>query len=254
MKEHLKYILIIVFQISFSQVSLEKADSVLINKWTDSWVNFSSTAEKIDNDTESLWAYSEARNLIKNSKSSKNVLEQIFQLNKAKTLIFYGMSYTKSIVNNDSLNLNRKILQSIYPSDTKFSYKNLIESEFMVNESMTNFYLVSKMSSYKKLNNLCMEDRLDLASVNFDIYFYSALFNARITNFKIFISFISDIFYLKNDNPTNTQIVEHFKDIPKIAEFFDNLNEDTNLENEIKQLIKNDTILIDLLNKSIKEL
>lgn len=254
MKEHLKYILIIVFQISFSQVSLEKEDSVLINKWKDSWVGFSKTAEKIDSDSESLWAYSEAKNIILKSSNCKNVLEQIFQLNKAKTLIFYGMSYTKSIVNNNSLHLNRKILESIYPRETNFSYKNLIESEFMVNESMANFYLVSKMSNYKKLNNLCEKDRLDLASINFDNYFYGALFRTRITNFKIFISFISDIFYLKNDNPTNTQIVDYFKDIPKIAEFFDNLNENTNLENEIKRLIKNDTILIDLLNKSIKEL
>lgn len=259
MKKRLNYLIILVFQLGFSQN--QNLDSSLINNWTNSWINFSKTCEKIDSDSESLLAYSSARDLIVESKKHKNIYEKIFLINKAKTLLFYGISYTKSMMyksrnpnTTGNENLNRKILETIYPRQINFSNKNLIESELRVNQSMTNFYLVSNMNSYEKLKKLCANERLSLVSSDLDKYYLNALFSVRITNFKIYVTFISDIFYSIYENPTDVQISDYFTDITKIGRYLDNLSDDMNLEKEINNLIFNDTILINLLNESIKKL
>jgi hypothetical protein len=107
MKINLNILVLIVFQIGFSQTKAEITDNNVANKLAESWISFSKTAKIIDHDTESLWAYSEARNLINQSKLNNNIFEKILLMNKAKTLIFYGMSYTKSIM-----------YKSLYPNDS----------------------------------------------------------------------------------------------------------------------------------------
>lgn len=258
MKINFNILLLILFQIGFSQTKIEKEYILLTNNLAESWITFSKTVEIIDNDSESLWAYSEARKIINQSKLSNNVFEKIFLINRAKTLIFYGMSYTKSIMYkskypNDSLgeNLNIKILTTIYPSGKEFNTKNLIESELMVNESMVNFYLVSQMSSYEKLKKICEDKRTQLSPIKQDKYWLSRYVSNKIANYKIYITFISDIFYIVNNNPSDEQIEKHFNEIIKIGTYLDNLDDNMDLEREVINLVKNDITLINTLNKSI---
>jgi hypothetical protein len=251
------------FQIVVSQTKNEITNSNISTNWENNWIKFSGTVEKIDNDSESLEAYSEARKLINRSKKITNLAEKMFLVNKAKTLIFYGMSYSKA-VNLDSKNIQnnirksylKEIISKIYPTDRKYNTKNLIESELYVNESMVNFYLVSDMKSYDEINVLCLKKRKEVNLENLDLrmYWLNALFSIKKTNFKISVKFLADLFYIKNNNPTENEIAIKYKKVLDIGKYLDSINNDMKLENELIRLIQNDNIIVSYLIKSIDEL
>lgn len=256
-------IIITNFQIAVSQTKIEITNNNISANWEDNWIKFTETAEKIDNDSESLGAYSEARKLINESKKTTNLAEKMFLVNKAKTLIFYGMSYTKavnlesnSIQNNIKKGYLKGIISKIYPTERKYSTKNLIESELYVNESMVNFYLVSNMRSYDEINVMCLKKReeVNLENLNFRMYWLNALFSIKKTNFKISVKFLADLFYMKNNNPSANEFAIRFKKFLDIGKYLDTINDDMKLENELIRLIQNDGIIVTNLIKSIDEL
>jgi hypothetical protein len=251
------------FQVGFSQTKTDFSNNNILSNWEDNWIKFSKTAEKIDNDSESLGAFSEARKLIYESKKSTNLSEKMFLVNKAKTLIFYGMSYTKAVIqdsNNIQNNINKSYLKEInskiYPSDKKFSTKNLIESELYVNESMVNFYLVSNMQSYDEINKMCKVKRneMNLENLNFRMFWLNALFSIKKTNFKINVKFLADLFYVKNSNPSANEVKIRFKKLLEVGDYLDKISSKMQLENELIRLIQNDNIIVADLIKSIDEL
>ena len=129
----------------------------------------SSVAERVDADTESLWAYSTADSIVQTMElNSESIWRDLARSYSALSYIGYGLSYTHSVRSGDVNNIfkHAKIAVKCNP-DTIKPNKYLHLMELKSDSSFIFFYDVSHMERTEDMKNRYQE------SLSFWEYIYS---------------------------------------------------------------------------------
>lgn len=209
--------------------------SLILKNQSESLVQLAKIASVIDSDTESYVAFKYSDSLLLSiDKSGKNFNLDLSKVYSAQSIIFYGMSYTKSIKaisrgDNYSLDeLNKSIIQ---PSKSNIiDYYKLSKNELFSIYSIINFYKVSRMARYANMNKLFENDLLKLESAFKNYEKKSAYriisFNNKKLFYKIFIGLIIDLHSINNPNIDDTTFNNYAQILVKLGEKMDKIPSD----------------------------
>lgn len=209
-----------------------KEKSKTLNNQIDNLIEFQKIANKIDSDSESYWAYGQANELLKSvDGSGKNFDRDLSRIYAAYTHVFYGMSYTKSIMaisRGDDYSLNE--LNSTLIKDTeaqKTDYYNLSKKELSSIYSIINFYKVSSMPKFPDMN----ERYQGFSSKNEELFKkYSALSAYKISslnNKKLYymtvVSLIVDLYSVNNPSVSNEEFKSSMHELVYLGDKMDEI-------------------------------
>src|SRR5574344_300392 len=216
MKTHWIFILVLIVILNScnAQENNLKEKSIILTNQTIALRDFAKIADIIDSDTESYWAYEYADSILSSiDLSGKPYLKDLNKIYSAYTHIFYGMSYTRSILaisRGDKYSLeelNRTIIQ---PSTNDIAnYHNLAKNELSSIYSMINFYKVSRMPRYNDMYTLFQNDSLESENI-FKSYpaktaYRIVSFENKKLYFKTFVGLIIDIYSINNQNTEESE-------------------------------------------------
>lgn len=209
-----------------------KEKSIILTNQSIALSDFAKNADIIDSDTESYWAYEYTDSILSSiDLSGKTYVKDLNKIYSAYTHIFYGMSYTRSILaisrgDNYSLEeLNRTIVQ---PSTKEIvDYHSLAKNELSSTYSMINFYKVSRMPRYNDMYTLFQNDSLENENTFKN---YSAETAYRIVSlenkklfFKSFVGLIIDIYSINNQNAEESDYNKYMQGLVKLGEEMDKI-------------------------------
>jgi hypothetical protein len=225
-------VLIIILNSCNAQDNNLKEKSIILTNQSIALSDFAKNADIIDSDTESYWAYEYTDSILSSiDLSGKTYVKDLNKIYSAYTHIFYGMSYTRSILaisrgDNYSLEeLNRTIVQ---PSTKEIvDYHNLAKNELSSIYSMINFYKVSRMPRYNDMYTLFQNDSLENENTFKN---YSAETAYRIVSlenkklfFKSFVGLIIDIYSINNQNAEESDYNKYMQGLVKLGEEMDKI-------------------------------
>ncbi len=234
MKTHWIFILVLIVILNScnAQENNLKEKSIILTNQTIALRDFAKIADIIDSDTESYWAYEYADSILSSiDLSGKTYLKDLNKIYSAYTHIFYGMSYTRSILaisRGDKYSLeelNRTIIQ---PSTNDIAnYHNLAKNELSSIYSMINFYKVSRMPRYNDMYTLFQNDSLESENI-FKSYpaktaYRIVSFENKKLYFKTFVGLIIDIYSINNQNTEESEYNKYVQGLIKLGEEMDKI-------------------------------
>jgi len=209
-----------------------KEKSIILTNQSIALRDFAINADIIDSDTESYWAYEYADSILSSiDLSGKTYVKDLNKIYSAYTHIFYGMSYTKSILaisRGDKYSLeelNRTIIQ---PSTKDIAdYHSLAKNELASIYSMINFYKVSRMPRYNDMYTLFQNDSLESENT-FKNYpaktaYRVVSFENKKLYFKTFVGLIIDIYSINNQNTEESEYNKYVQGLIKLGEEMDKI-------------------------------
>ena len=223
----------------------------ILNNLKECGVSLIKVAPILDQDTESYWAYNRADSLLNTiNLDGTEYYRDLSKVYSAYSLIFYGMSYTRSVYamsavfrgerkDNYSLQeLSNTIIH--YERGNEITYYQLSKNEIASIYSMINFYKASQMTAYDDMNNRYnyyfdnMEESYSVYSRNkerykeIDIYRTIAIHNKKLF-FKTFSRFVLDIFLTRNQNISALEYEKFVNILNSKGQVLDNIS-DTYIE------------------------
>ena len=209
-----------------------KEKSIILTNQSIALKDFAKIAYIIDSDTESYWAYEYTDSILSSiDLSGKTYWKDLNKIYSAYTHIFYGMSYTRSILaisRGDKYSLeelNRTIIQ---PSNKEIAdYHSLAKNELSSIYSMINFYKVSRMPRYNDMYTLFKNDSLKSENT-FKNYpaktaYRVVSFENKKLYFKTFAGLIIDIYSINNQNTEESDYNKYVQGLIKLGEEMDKI-------------------------------
>jgi hypothetical protein len=264
------FILSMVFISSIGQqkeIFLTEKSTILKNQ-SESLIQLARIADVIDTDTESYGAFKYSDSLLLSiDKSGKNFNLDLSKVYSAQSIIFYGMSYTRSILaisRGDDYSLKELNKTIIQPSKSNvIDYYTLSKNELLSIYSIINFYKVGRMPRYAGMNELFEIDSLKTEDIftNYDkkSAYRITSFNNKKLFYKVFVGLIIDIYGINNqdadDNTYNNYMQSIIKQGEKMDEIPTNEREILTLEDSqyYKAIIKSSEVQKTMLDLLIKE-
>ena len=234
MKTHLIFILVLIAILNScnAQENNLKEKSIILTNQTIALRDFAKNADIIDSDTESYWAYKYADSILSSiDLSGKTYLKDLNKIYSAYTHIFYGMSYTRSILaisRGDKYSLEELNRTIIKPStNDNANYHNLAKNELSSIYSMINFYKVSRMPRYNDMYTLFQNDSLESENI-FKSYpaktaYRVVSFENKKLYFKTFVGLIIDIYSINNQNTEESEYNKYVQGLIKLGEEMDKI-------------------------------
>lgn len=234
MKTHLIFILVLIAILNScnAQENNLKEKSIILTNQTIALRDFAKNADIIDSDTESYWAYKYADSILSSiDLSGKTYLKDLNKIYSAYTHIFYGMSYTRSILaisRGDKYSLEELNRTIIKPSTNDIAnYHNLAKNELSSIYSMINFYKVSRMPRYNDMYTLFQNDSLESENI-FKSYpaktaYRVVSFENKKLYFKTFVGLIIDIYSINNQNTEESEYNKYVQGLIKLGEEMDKI-------------------------------
>jgi hypothetical protein len=246
-----------------------KEKSIVLQNQTESLLNLSKVANVIDDDTESYWAYKYADSTLSTiDKSGKSYYKDLNKIYTAYSYIFYGMSYTRTVMaisRGDDYSfeeLNQTIIQT--KNDKIIDLSKIAINEMSSIQSVINFYKVSRMERYGRMQN--MFENSDTENKNiFDnhsqeqAYRIVSLNNKKLF-FKIFAGLIIDIYSINNQDVDDITFNNYAKSILKQGEKMDEIPSDIDKINALNDaeyytnILKSSKVQKSMLNQLISEI
>jgi hypothetical protein len=246
-----------------------KEKSIILQNQTESLLNLSKMANVIDDDTESYWAYKYADSTLSTiDKSGKSYYKDLNKIYTAYSYIFYGMSYTRTVMaisRGDDYSfeeLNQTIIQT--KNDKIIDLSKIAINEMSSIQSVINFYKVSRMERYGRMQN--MFENSDTENKNiFDnhsqeqAYRIVSLNNKKLF-FKIFAGLIIDIYSINNQDVDDITFNNYAKSILKQGEKMDEIPSDIDKINALNDaeyytnILKSSEVQKSMLNQLISEI
>lgn len=217
------------------QTTLLKEKGIILKNQVGNLNELQKIAIIIDSDDESYWAFGQAEKLLKSvSLSGNNYHKDLAKIYAAYTHIFYGMSYTKSIMaisrgDEYSLSeLNSTIIKDYEIKDS--AYRTLSEYELSSIYSIINFYKVSRMPKYSDMN-----DRFKMFSKTNEqvftdyppesAYKIMSFYNKKLY-FLTFVSLVNDLFMINNPNITESDYNKYIDELTQLGQQMDQIPSD----------------------------
>lgn len=271
MKTHFIYALVLIFTLNGcnTQENNLKEKSLILTNQSIALRDFAKTANIIDSDTESYWAFGYADSILSSiDLSGKTYLNDLNKIYSAYTHIFYGMSYTKSIMaiasgDNYSLEeLNRTIIQ---PSTKEITdYYSLAKNELSSIYSMINFYKVGGMQRYNDMYTLFQNDST-VSENTFKNYpaekaYRIVSFENKKLYYKTILCLIVDIYSINNENTEKSEYDKYMQGLHELGVEMDKIpsNYDTilNLSEQeyYEYILKSSEVQKTMLNLLIAEI
>jgi hypothetical protein len=196
---------------------------------------FSKKAYLIDNDTESYWGYEFADSLLAAvNLNGKNYFEDLSRIYSAYTYIFYGMSYTKTIYavsRGDNYSLE-ELTKTIIPFDRnkKIDKQDLSNKELASIYGLINFYKVSRMPGYERMNTVFNEyseisGNLFRQYPENEAYKVVSLKNKKLY-FKTIINLVTDLYVINNQTTDEIIIKKYLEELTAKAKTLDSIPDD----------------------------
>lgn len=243
--------------------------STILKNQSESLLKFSKIANAIDSDDESYWAYKNADStLLTIDQSGKNYYIDLNKIYSAYSHIFYGMSYTRTVMaisRGDNYNfkeLNGTIIKSA--NDKEIEYNLLSNNELSSIYSIINFYKVSRMPRYNNMNEMFKssysENNAYFKSNTKEKAFKITSLNNKKLFFKIFAGLIIDIYGINNqdanDDTYNNYVQSILKQGEKMDEIPSNEQEILKLDDGqyYKMIIKSSEVQKTMLGLLVKEI
>jgi hypothetical protein len=243
--------------------------STILKNQSESLLKFSKIANVIDSDDESYWAYKYADSTLSTiDQSGKNYYIDLNKIYSAYSHIFYGMSYTRTVMaisRGDNYNfeeLNGTIIKSA--NDKEIDYKLLSNNELSSIYSIINFYKVSRMPLYNNMNEMFKssysENNAYFKSNTKEKAFKITSLNNKKLFFKILSDLIIDIYGINNQDASDDTYNNYVQSIVKQGE---KMNEIPTNEQEIlklddsqyyKMIIKSSEVQKTMLGLLVKEI
>lgn len=224
------FVLLILSAAQAQQNSFLTQKSKILDNQIDNLTEFQKIANKIDSDSESYWAYGQAKELLKSvDRSGKNFHRDLSRIYAAYTHIFYGMSYSRSIMaisRDEDYSLGELTNTLIKNPDLKKTdYYNLSKQELSSIYGMINFYKVSRMPKYPDMFERFQRDSLKNEQL-FREYPAISAFRIRTLNNKklyyiTFVNLIIDIYAVNNPNVTDSDYKEFTQKIVELGQKMD---------------------------------
>lgn len=234
MKTHWICTLVLIFILNGcnAQDNNFKEKSIILTNQSIALSDFAKVADIVDSDTESYWAYEYTDSILSSiDLSGKTYLKDLTKIYSAYTHIFYGMSYTRSILaisRGDKYSLEELNSTIIQPSSKDVvDYHILAENELSSIYGMINFYKVSRMPRYDDMYTLFQSDSLENENTFKN---YSAETAFRIVSlenkklyFKSFVGLIIDIYSINNQNAEESDYNNYMQGLVKLGEEMDKI-------------------------------
>ncbi|MCL7765034.1 hypothetical protein MPF19_16545 [Polaribacter sp. Z014] len=265
--------ILFIFLIAFTSYSAQnenylKEKSLILKNKYETLKKFSEIANIIDSDSESYWAYKYADSTLTTiDKSGKNYYKDLTKIYSAYSHIFYGMSYTRTVMSisrggDYSLEeLNKTIIK---PFNKTVDLPNLSETELKSIYSIINFYKVSRMQRYNNMNDLFKKNILKNESIfknaSKEQAYKIASFNNKKLFFMIFAGLIIDIYTLNNKGVDDTIYNNYMQNILKLGEKMDEIPSDNTKIMNLKEseyylyLLKSSEVQKSMLKLLINEI
>ncbi len=243
--------------------------SLILKNQTENLIQLARIANIIDSDSESYGAFEYSDSLLLSvGKSGNNYYMDLSKIYAAQSIIFYGMSYTKSIMaisrgDNYSLSeLNKTIIQ---PSNSNMiEYYSLSKNELYSIYSTINFYKVGRMPRYADMTKLFEKDSLKLENAfkNYDkkSAFRITSFNNKKLFYKIFIGLIIDLYSINNPDIDDSTFNNYALNLVNLGKEMDKIPTDYNtiikLPDKVyyEHIVRSSEVQKSLLNFLIKEI
>lgn len=234
MKTHWVCTLVLIFILNGcnAQDNNLKEKSIILTNQSIALRDFAKNADIIDSDTESYWAYEYTDSILSSiDLSGKTYLKDLNKIYSAYTYIFYGMSYTRSILaisRGDKYSLEELIGTNIQPSTKDIAdYHSLAKNELASIYSMINFYKVSRMPRYNDMYTLFQNDSLESENT-FKNYpaktaYRVVSFENKKLYFKTFVGLILDIYSINNQNTEESDYKKYVQGLIKLGEEMDKI-------------------------------
>jgi hypothetical protein len=243
--------------------------SIILKNQSESLLKFSKIANIIDSDDESYWAYKYADIALSTiDKSGKNYYYDLKKIYSAYSLIFFGMSYTRTVMaisrgdNYTFKELNGTIIKSTTEKNIDFNV--LSKDELSSIYSIINFYKVGRMPRYGRMmelfQNSSAENKYYIDNKTKEQAFKLISLNNKKLYFKIFAGLIVDIYGINNqdvdDNTYNNFVQLILKQGEKMDEIPTDEQEILNLNDSqyYKSIVKSSEVQKELFDLLIKEI
>ncbi len=209
-----------------------KEKSKILDNQIDNLMEFQKIANKIDSDSESYWAYGQAKELLKSvDRSGKNFDRDLSKIYATYTYIFYGMSYTKSIMamsrgeDYSLTELNKTLIKD--PNLKEKEYYNLSKQELASIYSIINFYKVSRMPKYSKMYERFQQDSKENEQLFKDYPAVSAFKIKTLDNKKLyfmtFVNLIIDLYLVNNQDVSDSDYEIYVQKLIDLGEEMDKI-------------------------------
>jgi hypothetical protein len=243
--------------------------STILKNQSESLLKFSKIANVIDSDDESYWAYKYADSTLSTiDKSGKNYYNDLNKIYSAYSHIFYGMSYTRTVMaisrgdNYTFEELNGTIIKPTNEKEIDFDV--LSDNELSSIYSIINFYKVSRMPRYDNMNemfkNSNSKNNVYFKNNTKEQAFKVTSLNNKKLFFKIFAGLIIDIYGINNqdadDKTYNNYVQLILKQGEKMDEIPTNEQEILTLDDSqyYKSIIKSSEVQKTMLGLLVKEI
>jgi hypothetical protein len=211
---------------------LLQVKSSILNNQSEKLIELAKVANVIDSDYVSYWAYGYADSILTTFDiPGKNYYEDLSKVYSATTHIFFGMSYTRSILaisRGDKYSLEELSKTIVEPlSIVEFDFKRLSISELSSIYSIINFYKVSRMPRYDDMYILFQNDSLEMETTykNYTAetaYRIVSLENKKL-HFKTFAGLIIDIYSINHQNSDKSGFNNYVQGLVKLGEEVDEI-------------------------------